>query len=224
MFSLTTIPPRSQICTIAGWLFLFVYPNLKYYTHWPQAWLGVMVHQTIPAAWIACIHLYEPNTGNPWVHVYTVLKQDWQYILPLWIGGTCFTLTYDTAYGYQVSFPAPFLSGLCSFSTWQDMKDDARLGLRSTSLLFGYKYGKAILTAFFVAFLATLYASAYITQMSALLLTAFPALYIGPSLLNVKLADPKSCGKLVWKCIKAEMWMTVAFSADLVWRTALIRA
>jgi len=56
--------------------------------------------------------------------------------VPLWLGAACWTMVYDTVYAHQ------------------DTSDDARLGLRSTALLFGKEHSKPILTGFALGFAA----------------------------------------------------------------------
>ena len=79
-----------------------VYPLMKRFTNWPQFMLGLTFNWGALVGWTA-VHgsLSLPHT------------------LPLYTAGVCWTLVYDTLYGYQ------------------DRTDDRKLGLRSTSLTLG---------------------------------------------------------------------------------------
>mmetsp|Transcript_21466 Transcript_21466/g.64406 ORF Transcript_21466/g.64406 Transcript_21466/m.64406 type:complete len:588 (-) Transcript_21466:108-1871(-) len=57
---------------------------------------------------------------------------DWPIVLPLYAGAACWTIVYDTIYAHQ------------------DTKDDSKIGIRSTALLFG-ENTKAILSGFAAA-------------------------------------------------------------------------
>ncbi|KAL0060565.1 hypothetical protein AAF712_012623 [Marasmius tenuissimus] len=61
------------------------------------------------------------------------------YILVLYAGCVAWTIIYDTVYAYQ------------------DVHDDAKIGIKSTALLFGPKNGRLILSGFAAAFWASLY-------------------------------------------------------------------
>jgi 4-hydroxybenzoate polyprenyltransferase len=72
--------------------------------NWPQLVLGLAFNWGALMGWTA-------------VHGEISL----QHVLPLYSAGVCWTLVYDTLYGYQ------------------DIKDDRKLGLKSTALTFGDK-------------------------------------------------------------------------------------
>lgn len=82
---------------------VIAYPLMKRFTNWPQLVLGLAFN------WGALM-------GWPAVHAGIF---GWEHALPLYASGVCWTLVYDTIYGYQ------------------DRKDDAKLGLKSTSLHLG---------------------------------------------------------------------------------------
>lgn len=71
----------------------------------------------------------------------------WAHVLPLYGAGVCWTLVYDTLYGHQ------------------DKTDDKRLGIRSTSLLFGEKT-KPILAGFGAASVGFMCAAGYAAGLS----------------------------------------------------------
>ncbi|KAF5319537.1 hypothetical protein D9619_008331 [Psilocybe cf. subviscida] len=112
---------------LALWTALFqfipmgvVYPFLKRYTHWPQAWLGFLMNFGLVTAWIS-------TTG--FVHSALLVS----LLLSCW----CWTLYYDTIYACQ------------------DAKDDIKLGVHSTAILFG-SWIRPLLVAFGVSFVSLL--------------------------------------------------------------------
>ncbi|KAF8665647.1 hypothetical protein AX16_000102 [Volvariella volvacea WC 439] len=88
-----------------------IYPLMKRVTHWPQAVLGLAFNWGALLGWSAV-------AGTT----------DWTVCLPLYAGGVCWTLVYDSIYAHQ------------------DKLDDVTVGIRSTALLFG-KNTRPILTA-----------------------------------------------------------------------------
>lgn len=64
-------------------ILLTMYPLMKRWTHWPQAWLGLTLNWGLPTVWIAL-------TGG--------LRTD---IVVLFIGMICWTIVYDTMYACQ---------------------------------------------------------------------------------------------------------------------------
>lgn len=61
-----------------------LYPLMKRWTYWPQAWLGLAMNVGFPVAWVAV-------TGSI----------DWKFITVFWGGLVCWTIVYDTIYGCQ---------------------------------------------------------------------------------------------------------------------------
>ncbi|KAK2466372.1 hypothetical protein APHAL10511_002014 [Amanita phalloides] len=79
-----------------------IYPFMKRITYWPQAVLGLAFNWGALLGWSAVAGAV-----------------DWVVCLPLYAGGICWTLVYDSIYAHQ------------------DKKDDVTAGIRSTALLFG---------------------------------------------------------------------------------------
>lgn len=77
------------------------YPLMKKFIRWPQIVLGMGMN-------------FGTLIGSPAVHGVS----DWSVCIPLYLGGICWTVVYDTIYAYQ------------------DIKDDKRLGLKSTAITF----------------------------------------------------------------------------------------
>lgn len=92
----------SVLLGLASMPLVISYPLMKRYTNFPQFVLGLAFNWGVLVGWTEV-------TGT-----FSLL-----YTLPLYIGGVCWTLVYDTIYGYQ------------------DASDDKKLGLKSTSLYFG---------------------------------------------------------------------------------------
>ncbi|KAI9574532.1 4-hydroxybenzoate polyprenyl transferase [Boletus coccyginus] len=88
-----------------------IYPFMKRVTYWPQAVLGLAFNWGALLGWSAV-------AGSV----------DWHVCVPLYAGGICWTLVYDTIYAHQ------------------DKIDDVKVGIRSTALLFGERT-RPILTA-----------------------------------------------------------------------------
>ncbi|KAJ7134307.1 4-hydroxybenzoate polyprenyl transferase [Mycena epipterygia] len=61
-----------------------VYPLLKRYTYWPQAWLGVTANWGLPIAYLTLTDVF-----------------DYPRLLPLFTGAWCWTMYYDTIYACQ---------------------------------------------------------------------------------------------------------------------------
>ncbi|TDL29242.1 4-hydroxybenzoate polyprenyl transferase [Rickenella mellea] len=95
-----------------------VYPFMKRITYWPQAVLGLAFNWGTLLGWSAVAG--------------TV---DWNVCLPLYAGGVCWTLVYDSIYAHQ------------------DKVDDVNVGIRSTALLFG-THTRSILTGLSVSSLS----------------------------------------------------------------------
>ncbi|KIK48702.1 hypothetical protein CY34DRAFT_797850 [Suillus luteus UH-Slu-Lm8-n1] len=79
-----------------------VYPLMKRITYWPQAVLGLTFNWGALLGWSAVAGAV-----------------NWSVCLPLYAGGVCWTLVYDSIYAHQ------------------DKLDDINVGIHSTALLFG---------------------------------------------------------------------------------------
>ncbi|KAK7459585.1 hypothetical protein VKT23_009566 [Stygiomarasmius scandens] len=95
-----------------------LYPLMKRWTWWPQAWLGFAMNWGIFVAWISVTGESPPS-----------------HITIFFFGTVCWTIVYDTIYACQ------------------DKTDDAKVGVKSTALLFG-SHVRPILLFFAVSFLA----------------------------------------------------------------------
>ena len=144
-------------CIILGFAsmpLVIVYPLMKRFTNWPQLVLGLAFN------WGALM-------GWPAVHAGCF---GWEHALPLYASGVCWTLVYDTIYGYQ------------------DRKDDAKLGLKSTSLHLGDQ-PQIALTGIASGMIGGLTLAGYSTGLSA-------PFYIGVGALG---------GQLMWQIWTADL-------------------
>jgi 4-hydroxybenzoate polyprenyltransferase len=106
------------------------YPLMKRITYWPQAFLGLCMNYGMLMGYSAVAGSLSLPT-----------------VIPLYLSGISWTLLYDTIYGHQVSvyfevikhfelFAYTFSPILASL-TLKDKLDDIKIGVKSTSLLFG---------------------------------------------------------------------------------------
>lgn len=123
------------------------YPLMKRITNWPQLFLGLtfnwgaLVGYSAAAAGGGGVAAMNPGLLLP--------------VLPMYAAGVCWTLVYDTLYGYQ------------------DRGDDKKLGLKSTSLHLGDE-PQVALSLIATGMLAGLGCSGAVAQLS-------PAFYVGIS-------------------------------------------
>lgn len=99
---LVSLHPNCILLGLGSMPLVVAYPLMKRFMNWPQFVLGLAFNWGALMGWTA-------------VHGETSLP----HVLPLYTAGVCWTLVYDTLYGYQ------------------DRKDDKKLGLKSTALTFG---------------------------------------------------------------------------------------
>ncbi|KAI0084080.1 UbiA prenyltransferase family [Irpex rosettiformis] len=103
-----------------------LYPLMKRWTYWPQAWLGLAMNWGYVVAWYAI-----SDSSSP------LSKSTIGTIVSFFLGTVCWTIVYDTIYACQ------------------DRSDDVHAGVKSTALLFG-AYVRPILIVFTLLFLLLL--------------------------------------------------------------------
>ncbi|OBZ76775.1 4-hydroxybenzoate polyprenyltransferase, mitochondrial [Grifola frondosa] len=167
-----------------------IYPFMKRVTYWPQAFLGLAFNWGALLGWSAV-------AGSV----------DWSVCLPLYAGGFCWTLVYDSIYAHQ------------------DKTDDINVGIRSTALLFG-KNTRPILSALSVS-------SISLITYAGLLNGQGTPFYLGVGLAAAQLArvlvrtdfdDRASCWKGFQGCGWAGFLIWMGALADytlLPWRSFL---
>ncbi|KAG6908376.1 hypothetical protein DXG01_004874 [Tephrocybe rancida] len=164
---------------LALWVALFqllplfaIYPLLKRFTHWPQAWLGFAMNFGFITAWVSVTgHLYAP------------------LLCAALTGCWCWTMLYDTIYACQ------------------DMKDDVKMGVRSTAILFG-SWIRPLLIICALGFIAMLSLAGYINGQGRsyfVLSVGGTAAHLLWQFMTVDLDVPASCwenfkrnGQLGW--------------------------
>ncbi|KAK9806808.1 hypothetical protein WJX72_003516 [[Myrmecia] bisecta] len=81
---LVQLNPYTQALGVASLALVVVYPLMKRYTFWPQAFLGLTFNWGALMGWSAV-------AGSC----------DWAAVVPLYASGVCWTLVYDTIYAHQ---------------------------------------------------------------------------------------------------------------------------
>lgn len=113
---LSQLPPLAAAISFAAVLPCIIYPLMKRITYYPQLMLGVAFNWGAlvgyPAVLLPLACVADPLSISA---LYPMLPT----MLPLYFGGILWTLVYDTIYAYQ------------------DLKDDVKIGVKSTAIKFG---------------------------------------------------------------------------------------
>nr|VWO99253.1 Putative non-ribosomal peptide ligase/ polyketide synthase hybrid [Ganoderma boninense] len=157
-----------------------IYPFMKRVTHWPQAVLGLAFNWGALLGWSAVAGV-----------------TNWSVCLPLYAGGICWTLVYDTVYAHQ------------------DKKDDVTMGIRSTALLFGERT-RPVLAALSASSMSFITYAGFLNGQG-------PLFYGGVALATAQLArviwrtdfdDRPSCWKGFVGCGWSGFWVWTGTLAD----------
>ncbi|KAH7887875.1 para-hydroxybenzoate-polyprenyltransferase [Phlebopus sp. FC_14] len=157
-----------------------VYPLMKRITYWPQAVLGLAFNWGALIGWSAVAGAV-----------------NWSVCLPLYAGGICWTLVYDSIYAHQ------------------DKADDINVGIRSTALLFG-EQTRPILSALSVSSLSCITYAGVLNAQGA-------PFYFGMGLGAVQLArvlwqtdfnNRQSCWRGFVGCGWSGFWIWMGALAD----------
>ncbi|KAJ4472341.1 4-hydroxybenzoate polyprenyl transferase [Lentinula aciculospora] len=157
-----------------------IYPFMKRVTHWPQAVLGLAFNWGAMLGWSAVAGVV-----------------DWHVCLPLYAGGVCWTLVYDSIYAHQ------------------DKKDDAMAGIRSTALLFGAQT-RLILSGLSASSMALITLAGHVNGQTA-------PFFVGVTLASAQLARVliqtnfeirESCWKGFMGCGWSGFWIWMGALAD----------
>ncbi|PBK69700.1 4-hydroxybenzoate polyprenyl transferase [Armillaria solidipes] len=159
-----------------------IYPFMKRVTHWPQAVLGLAFNWGALLGWAAVA-----GTTN------------WSVCLPLYAGGVCWTLVYDTIYAHQ------------------DKNDDVTVGIRSTALLFG-DHTRSILSGLSVASVSLISYAGILNSQAAPFYcgVGFGALQLARVLYETDFESRPSCWKGFVGCGWAGFWMWMGALSDYV--------
>ena len=126
---LLTLNSPTILLGLASMPLVVAYPLMKRFTYFPQFVLGLAFNWGALVGWSAVTATDFPLsallTASPSLAFSSLSSQAMSLLsspaLPLYLSGVCWTLIYDTIYGYQ------------------DRSDDLRIGLRSTSIYLGDK-------------------------------------------------------------------------------------
>ncbi|KAJ3576692.1 hypothetical protein NP233_g259 [Leucocoprinus birnbaumii] len=137
-----------------------IYPLMKRFTHWPQAWLGFAMNFGFITAWIA-------TTGSI----------DYSILGVAMAACWCWTMLYDTIYACQ------------------DIKDDIKMGAKSTAILFG-SWIRPLLILIATAFLVLLTVAGVLNGQGwpfFVISVGGTAIHVIWQFLTVDLDVPESC-------------------------------
>ncbi|GLB33665.1 putative COQ2 [Lyophyllum shimeji] len=157
-----------------------IYPFMKRVTYWPQAVLGLAFNWGALLGWSAV-------AGSV----------NWDVCLPLYAGGICWTLVYDSIYAHQ------------------DKLDDVHAGIRSTALLFG-DHSRSILSGLSASTVSLISYAGYLNGHGS-------PFYLGTGLAAVQLArvlyqtdfdSRPSCWRGFVGCGWAGFWIWMGALAD----------
>ncbi|KAL5488268.1 COQ2 [Sanghuangporus weigelae] len=157
-----------------------IYPFMKRVTYWPQAVLGLAFNWGALLGWSAV-------AGSV----------DWSIALPLYAGGICWTLVYDSIYAHQ------------------DKTDDRAVGIRSTALLFGDR-SRSVLSALSASSLALIAYSGYLNAQGPLFYTGIglAAAQLTRVLIHTDFDSRPSCWRGFVGCGWVGFWIWMGALAD----------
>ncbi|KAI0775968.1 4-hydroxybenzoate polyprenyl transferase [Trametes elegans] len=181
-----------------------IYPFMKRVTHWPQAVLGA---QDVCRSALDSVFTEESFRGSGLAFNWGALlgwsavagAVDWSVCLPLYAGGVCWTLVYDSVYAHQ------------------DKKDDVNMGIKSTALLFGERT-RPILSALSVSSLSLISYAGYLNGHTALFYggVGLAATQLARVLIQTDFDDRPSCWKGFVGCGWAGFWVWMGALSDYI--------
>lgn len=163
-----------------------IYPLMKRVTHWPQAVLGLAFNWGALLGWSAVAGV-----------------TNWSVCIPLYAGGVCWTLVYDTIYAHQ------------------DKNDDITVGIRSTALLFG-DHTRSILGSLSVASVSLISYAGILNSQAAPFYcgVGLGALQLARVLYETDFESRSSCWKSFVGCGWAGFWIWIGTLCDYVFSVA----
>ena len=113
-----------------------VYPLLKRITHWPQAWLGFAMNFGFITSWVSV------TGGIDGPLLTAAMTGCWWYVHKMHDGlvnADVYVHSWTMLYGTMDAVFPPLVShpSLDTIYACQDIKDDVKVGVRSTAILFG---------------------------------------------------------------------------------------
>jgi 4-hydroxybenzoate polyprenyltransferase len=168
----------SIITGIASMPLVIVYPLMKRYTKWPQLILGLTFNW---GCWVG------------YTAVHDVVN--YYHIFPLYFSGVCWTLVYDTIYGYQ------------------DRDDDRKIGVKSVPLTLG-DHPQWPLTAISTGMLGGMVLTGYQMDYSSPFYLATSFIY-SHMLWQIWSADLKNTANL-WQRFTSNIYIGGAVTAAMI--------
>ena len=142
---------------------------------------------------------------------------NWSVCLPLYAGGICWTLVYDTVYAHQVStkLSTSVAHSLRFHCIYQDKRDDVNMGIRSTALLFSEKT-RPILSALSASSMSLITYAGYLNGQGTLFYggVALAAAQLARVVWKTDFDDRPSCWKGFVGCGWSGFWVWVGTMAD----------
>lgn len=165
------------------------YPLMKRVTYWPQTVLGLAFNWGALLGWSAMTGALDLSVAGP-----------------LYLGGVCWTLVYDTIYAHQ------------------DKKDDIKVGVKSTALRFGEKTPQW-LSGFSTAFIGLTAVAGYMNGQGLpfyAISVLGTASHLAWQLKTVNYNDAASC----WSKFKSNTWagaiLWSGIVADAAWSSIAV--
>ncbi|KAI9266045.1 P-loop containing nucleoside triphosphate hydrolase protein [Sporodiniella umbellata] len=164
---LTQLDMKSILLGASSLSLVVTYPLMKRVTYWPQTVLGLAFNWGALLGWSA------------------MTEMDLAVTLPLYAGGVCWTLVYDTIYAHQ------------------DKKDDIKVGVKSTALRFGEQTPQW-LAGFSTGFIGLSALSGYMNDQGPFFYAGVlaTAAHLAWQLKTVDYNQPADC----WKKFKSNTW------------------
>ncbi|KDQ12623.1 hypothetical protein BOTBODRAFT_56664 [Botryobasidium botryosum FD-172 SS1] len=201
------LPMEVSLVNAIGWAIFMLYPFLKFFTYWAQAGGALLMAWVVPVAWAACVCTFEPSnagtTAERWAYVSAIAKRDWATVLPIFMIEFLFSFFHETVYGCQ------------------DTGDDLKLGVYSTSILFGYRRGPQILTPLVFIYLGVVFYSTYVAGLHAFLLSIIPSYTLISEIFALRMENPKSCARFAKRGIEIKIVLGLTFWASFLWKACV---
>jgi len=196
--TVSTSPSYSAVKSHYSFSRFAIYPLLKRVTYWPQAWLGIAMNFGFITAWVATTGTLD-RTLLP-----VAMTAYWWYVVLFQTGPEAHRDSCILA-GRCCMVRASLLPCISSVNrliyppdtiyACQDIKDDLKMGVRSTAILFG-SWIRPLLICCAVIFVAMLAGAGFINQQGPayfVLSVGGTAAHLLWQFLTVDLEVPESC-------------------------------
>jgi 4-hydroxybenzoate polyprenyltransferase len=167
---LLTFNQASIVTALASMPLVVVYPLMKRYTYCPQLILGMTFNWGVWVGWTA-------------VHD----SLNFSLLAPLYGAGICWTLVYDTLYGYQ------------------DRSDDKKIGVKSFALFLG-DHPQWPFTAITAGMIGGMLTTGYLADLSSWYYIGVLG-HIAPAMLHQIWTAQLDNSKNLWDKFKSNNWL-----------------